>query len=57
MPRNLEGQRFGKLTVISLKVAKPWSKRRWLCKCDCGNYCTRLESSLHVAQRDGTVSN
>lgn len=56
MSRDLVGERFGKLTVISLEVATPYLKRRWLCKCDCGNYCTRLESSLHNSSRDGRVS-
>ena len=41
---NLEGQRFGALTVIkytALKKASPSSKNKrwhWLCLCDCGNY-------------------
>lgn len=30
---NLVGQKFGKLTVMSLDSIRP---RKWLCKCDCG---------------------
>ena len=56
MSKDLTGERFGNLTVVSLKVEKPYSKRRWICRCDCGNFCSRLESSLHNAQRDGAVS-
>ena len=36
---NLEGQRFGRLTVVSLNEG-----RKWLCLCDCGNkriVCTK----------------
>lgn len=36
---NLTGQRYGKLTVVSLvnDVAGGKVPTRWLCKCDCGN--------------------
>lgn len=36
---NLEGQRFGHLTVIKKTVNPNTQKKRtfWLCKCDCGN--------------------
>ena len=35
----LEGQRFGKLTVIRLSGrSSPSGGRYWLCRCDCGNY-------------------
>lgn len=50
------GERVGILTVLSLEVAKPYSKRSWRCQCDCGNICTRLDSSLHNAVRDGRIS-
>lgn len=53
---NLKGRRFGKLTVLSLVVDKPWKRRRWRCQCDCGNYCTRLESTLVRAKRDRRIS-
>lgn len=39
--KDLTGQRFGKLTVIreANKLIKPngSKRRRWLCRCDCGN--------------------
>lgn len=50
------GQRFGKLTVLSLSVEKPYKKRSYLCQCECGNKCTRLHSTLHAARRDGRTS-
>lgn len=56
MSRNLKGKRFGKLTVLSLKVARPYSKKSWRCQCDCGNYCTRLEASLMKSRRDRRIS-
>ena len=44
--RDLSGQKFGKLLAI-----KPLDKRKrkkvvWLCKCDCGNYCEIVGTSL-----------
>lgn len=53
---DLTKQRFGKLVVKELVVKKPYSKRSWLCECDCGNTCTRLESTLLAGKRDGRVS-
>lgn len=56
MSRDLTGQRFGKLIVQNLVVAKPYSKRSWSCKCDCGNDCIRLEATLMSSKRDGRES-
>jgi hypothetical protein len=36
--KNLAGQRFGRLTVLSVAPRKGASRgARWLCRCDCGN--------------------
>ena len=53
---DLTGQRFGKLIVKELVVAKPYKKKSWLCKCDCGNTCVRLEMTLKASKRDGRES-
>lgn len=37
--RHLEGQRFGKLTVIGNTGKKQKNIKMWLCQCDCGNKC------------------
>ena len=37
MRARLEGQRFGRLVVLSKEVRGPYIKSRWLCQCDCGN--------------------
>jgi len=56
--KDLTGQRFGKLTVLSLaepvytKAGKP--ARRWNCRCDCGNELVVLQSSL--TSKNGTRS-
>lgn len=42
---DLKGQRFGRLTVISLYDKKN-GKNRWLCKCDCGGICYPTTSNL-----------
>lgn len=48
---NKTGNRYGKLTVLSLATKKPYSK--WLCKCDCGNTKEVFGAHLH---EDGTKS-
>ena len=42
---NLTGSRYGCLTVIK-EVDQIKTKRRWLCKCDCGNEVIALMDSL-----------
>ena len=33
------GKRYGKLTVISQTENREFGSVKWLCKCECGNYC------------------
>lgn len=35
-PRNLSGQRFGRLIAIKWVSTQTNGQRRWLCRCDCG---------------------
>ena len=35
--RNLQGQVFGRLTVVQRQGSTPAGKATWLCKCQCGN--------------------
>lgn len=42
--RDISGQRFGRLTAISL--VNDIGPAKWLCKCDCGNVKIVLSSSL-----------
>lgn len=44
--RYLEGKRFGHLTVIKDSGKKQKNIKLWLCKCDCGKYCTVRTDSL-----------
>lgn len=43
---NLSGQRFGRLTVLSLAIDEPYKKKKWLCKCDCGREIEVAGSNL-----------
>ena len=43
--RDLTGQRFGKLTVVSFK-GREKNKTLWNCLCDCGNACVASTGSL-----------
>lgn len=43
---DLTGKRFGKLTVVGLAVDVPYKKKKWLCKCDCGNEAIVAGSNL-----------
>jgi hypothetical protein len=51
--KNLIGERFGKLVVISgplnITEESEWRKkqRKWLCKCDCGNEVIRITNQLN----------
>lgn len=46
---NIEGLRFGKLTVVDYAgVSKSGKRHKWLCKCDCGNH--------HVVQQGNLIS-
>ncbi len=36
---DLTGKKFGMLTVESFDHLDNWKNKKWLCKCDCGNYC------------------
>lgn len=40
------GQKLGKLTLLKYIGHDKHSKRRWLCLCDCGNTCERVEGNL-----------
>lgn len=39
--RRLEGQRFGRLTVLELAPSDKFGKARWKCRCDCGTECIK----------------
>lgn len=57
--KDLTGQRFGRLTVISLdpeRYISPGGKpaRRWLCRCDCGKELVVLQNAL--TGKNGTRS-
>jgi len=43
---DLIGQRFGMLVVVAQAESSATGKRRWVCKCDCGNVHTVIGSSL-----------
>lgn len=34
---DLTGKRFGRLEVIRIEPTEPGKKKKWLCRCDCGN--------------------
>lgn len=35
--KDITGQKFGRLTVISLEKERKNRQTQWLCECDCGN--------------------
>ena len=44
------GKRYGKLTVISQTENREFGSVKWLCKCDCGNYCEVAGDALRQGQ-------
>lgn len=49
--KDISNQKFGSLTA--LKTEKINGKTRWLCKCDCGNYCYYIGSELRTLKKKG----
>lgn len=45
-----EGSVFGKLTLVSFHGRNKHSKKEWLCKCECGNSCIRVEGNLKTTK-------
>lgn len=43
---DLTGRRYGKLKVLRLEVDIPGKKKKWLCRCDCGNEVIVAGSNL-----------
>lgn len=43
---DLTGKRYGNLTVLGLAVDIPGKKKKWLCKCGCGNKVVVAGSNL-----------
>lgn len=44
--KDIQGQRFGKLTVLGILKNNPSNKIKWVCKCDCGYYSAPFSFSL-----------
>jgi len=44
--KNLEGQQFEELTVLSRFGSTPTNKATWLCKCSCGKSCIAVGSYM-----------
>ena len=53
---HLEGQRFGKLTVIKRDMTKPKGIVYWICQCDCGNVISVQSSNLKCKNENRTIS-
>lgn len=43
---NLTGQHFDRLTVLGLALDEPYKKKKWLCRCECGNEVLVSASNL-----------
>lgn len=52
--QDFRGQTFGRLTVLGIMAGRnPAKQSSWVCRCQCGNFCTRVSKSLKVAARGG----
>lgn len=43
---NLQGKKFGRLTVLSLKETQNKRRVKWICKCECGNIIEVFSTNL-----------
>lgn len=48
--KDLTGKRFGRLTVIERDLSATKGRRKWICKCDCGNVVSVYRSHLICGQ-------
>lgn len=46
----MNGQRFGRLTVIKRDPLAPPGRSKWICRCDCGNTVSVLRNHLTCGQ-------
>lgn len=53
---HLEGQRFGKLTVLKRDENKPKGIVYWICECDCGNIVSVRGGDLKRKDGNQTIS-
>lgn len=44
------GLKIGKLTLVEFVGRNKHSKKQWLCKCECGNMCIRIEGNLKTTK-------
>lgn len=44
---SLVGKRFGRLVVVRQEESSADGRRRWLCRCDCGNTCIATTAGLN----------
>ena len=42
----IEGKKFGNLTLIKELPMVPGRNHKWLCRCDCGNFCDVYDFNL-----------
>ena len=54
---DFRGRIFGRLTVMGVmeKGTETNERSSWVCRCKCGDFCTRKSKSLKVAQRGGNT--
>lgn len=50
-PKDLTGQRFGRLTVVRQIGKNKQGNYMWFCQCDCGNTCTVVGSNFSRKNR------
>lgn len=43
---DLTGKKYGKLEVLGIALDEPYKKKKWLCRCECGNEVTVAGSNL-----------
>lgn len=53
MPKDLTGEKFGRLTVIKYYGMIPYdgkNHRAWICKCECGKECVKWGARLRIGK-------
>lgn len=55
--KDIQGEKFGMLTVISREPNNKWYRPVWKCLCDCGLTCTRVGTSFKQAIKNDRINN
>jgi hypothetical protein len=52
----MHGKRFGSLVVVGCAAVKTNGSAKYVCRCDCGNYCYRYARAIKIGSLESRCS-